>query len=190
MNPWGWGAPIVAYFNLNRINVVKPAFGGTSSRSFYAGFFWRICGRKSRRAMSSSFMFGANDNGGAAGNGALRGTGAETESIERGGKTETVHTFGWYLRQFVKEVREQGATPILCSLTPRKAWTDDGRFRRDTHHACCLDFRSRAGDRCAVQLIFTNIIARKYETLGPAKVGYAFRAFVCERLHTGWMAQL
>src|SRR5206468_4477826 len=32
---------------------------------------------------------------------------------------------------FVKETREQGATPIICSLTPRKNWTGDGHFRRD-----------------------------------------------------------
>ena len=79
-------------------------------------------------------QFGANDNGG---RGALKGAGSETETNTANGRVEIVHTFGWYLRQFVREAREQGATPILCSLTPRKNWTDDGHFRRDnaTHVA-------------------------------------------------------
>src|SRR3984957_5337775 len=38
---WGWGAPFPAYFDLTKINVVNRAFGGTSSRTFYNGFFWK-----------------------------------------------------------------------------------------------------------------------------------------------------
>ena len=51
---------------------------------------------------------------------------------------EIVHSFGWYLKQYVAETRAQGATPIICSLTPRKAWSADGKqFKRDngTHAA-------------------------------------------------------
>lgn len=56
-------------------------------------------------------QFGANDNGDANGKGALKGTGDETEVIVKNEMNETVHTFGWYLRQFVKETREQGGAP-------------------------------------------------------------------------------
>ena len=42
-------------------------------------------------------QFGANDNGGATREGRTRGTGEETSRK----KDETVHTFGWYLQQFV-----------------------------------------------------------------------------------------
>src|SRR6185437_7329176 len=108
LNQWGWGAPIVAYFNLDKINVVNRAFGGTSSRTFYNGFFWQNLRPQIKKGDFVLLQFGANDNGGASGRGALRGTGPETEDVERNGQTETVHTFGWYLRQFVKETREQG----------------------------------------------------------------------------------
>ena len=42
-------------------------------------------------------QFGANDNDGARGKGALKGVGAETEEVANAGRTETVHTFVWYL---------------------------------------------------------------------------------------------
>ena len=185
MDQWGWGAPIVLYFDLKRINVVNRAFGGTSSRSFYNGFFWQNLRLQIKKGDFVLIQFGANDNGGAAGNGALRGTGAETESIERAGKVETVHTFGWYLQQFVEETRQAGATPILCSLTPRKAWTTDGHFRRDntTHAAWAAQVAMETGTPF-VDLY--ELIALKYETLGPEKVDSLFVPSPAERLHTGW----
>jgi lysophospholipase L1-like esterase len=185
LNQWGWGAPIVAYFDLEKINVVNRAFGGTSSRSFYNGFFWQNLRPQIKKGDFVLLQFGANDNGGAAGKGALRGAGAETESIERAGKTEIVHTFGWYLRQFAKETREQGATPIICSLTPRKAWTGDGHFRRDnaTHVAWAAEAAKEAG---APFIDLYELIALKYESLGPGKVDSLYVPLPTEGLHTGW----
>ena len=135
---WGWGAPIVAYFDPAKINVVNRAFGGTSSRSFYTGFFWQNMRPLIKKGDFVMMQFGANDNGGAKGKGALKGVGPATEDIVKDGKTETVHTFGWYLRQYVKETRAQGATPIICSLTPRENWTDDRPFSSRQYHSCCL----------------------------------------------------
>lgn len=185
MNQWGWGAPIVAYFDLAKINVVNRAFGGTSSRTFYSGFFWQNLRPQIRKGDFVLLQFGANDNGGASGKGALRGTGDEVERIERDGQTETVHTFGWYLKQFVKETREQGGTAIICSLTPRKAWTNDGRFRRDntTHVAWAAEV---AKETRAPYVDLYELIAQKYESLGPEKVDALFEPAPSERLHTGW----
>jgi lysophospholipase L1-like esterase len=182
---WGWGAPIVAYFDLEKINVVNRAFGGTSSRSFYSGFFWRHLRPQIKKGDFVLLQFGANDNGGSAGNGALKGIGEETESIERAGKTETVHTFGWYLQQFVKETREQGGSPIICSLTPRKAWTSDGHFRRDntTHVAWAAEVAMKVN---APFVDLYELSARRYETLGPEKVDSLYVPAPTERLHTGW----
>ncbi len=44
---WGWGAPLPAFFDATKINVVNRAFGGTSSRTFYSGFY--ACGRLGTR---------------------------------------------------------------------------------------------------------------------------------------------
>jgi len=42
-----------------------------------------------------------------------------------------VYSFGWYLKKFIQDVREKGATPILVSLTPRNEWTDGKIERRN-----------------------------------------------------------
>jgi lysophospholipase L1-like esterase len=185
MDQWGWGAPLVAYFDLGRINVINRAYGGTSSRSFYTGFFWRNLRPQIRKGDFVLMQFGANDNGGPAGRVSLGGTGEEIERVEQDGKAETVHTFGWYLRQLVEETRGQGATAIICSLTPRKAWTSDGHFRRDntTHAAWAAEI---AKETNAPFVDLYELIARKYESLGPEKVDSLFAPSAAERLHTGW----
>ena len=47
------------------------------------------------------------------------------------GQYEVVYSFGWYLRKFIDDVREKGATPILVSLTPRNEWPGGKIERRD-----------------------------------------------------------
>ena len=185
MEQWGWGAPIVMYFNLDKINVVNRSFGGTSSRSFYSGFFWQNLRPLIKKGDFVILQFVANDNGGSKGKGALKGGGPETEDVTRNDKTETVHTFGWYLQQFVKEIREQGGTPIICSLTPRKNWTSDGHFRRDntTHVAWAAEVAKTTGTPF-VDLY--ELIARKYESLGQEKVAALYVPSPKENLHTGW----
>ncbi len=182
LGQWGWGAPMVADFDLKKINVVNRAFGGTSSRSFYGGFFWQNLKPQIQKGDFLMLQFGANDNGA---RGALKGIGAETQEVVAAGKTETVHSFGWYLQQFVKETREQGGTPIICSLTPRKAWTADGHFRRDnTTHVAWAAQVAKANDAPFVDLY--ELIARKYESLGREEVDKLYVPSPTERLHTGW----
>lgn len=184
-NQWGWGAPIVAYFDLKKINVVNRAFGGTSSRSFYTGFFWQNLKPQIKKGDFVIMQFGANDGGGARGKGSLSGVGVETREISRNGKTEIVHTFGWYLRQFVRETREQGATPIICSLTPRKNWTADGHFRRDnTTYVAWAAEVAKEEDVSFVNLY--ELIARKYESLERERVNSLYVPSPQEHLHTGW----
>ena len=185
MNQWGWGAPIVAYFDLDKINVVNRAFGGTSSRTFYNGFFWRNLRPQIRKGDFVLLQFGANDNGGANGKGALKGIGPETETISRNGTNELVHTFGWYLRQFVNETRDQGATPIICSLTPRKNWMPDGHFRSEnSNHAIWAAQVAKEMDAPFVDL--HELIARRYDVLGQEKVDALYVPSPREQLHTGW----
>jgi hypothetical protein len=105
--------------------------------------------------------------------------------VGRAGKSEIVHTFGWYLQQFVRETREQGATPFICSLTPRKAWTADGHFRRDNAtHASWAAEAAKQTNAPFVDLY--ELIARQYEPLGPEKVDSLYVPSPTERLHTGW----
>ena len=123
-------------------------------------------------------QFGANDNGG---KGALKGTGEETQEAEG----TVVHTFGWYLRQYVKEAREKGAVPVICSLTPRKSLGADGHFQRanSTHVAWAAEVAKEQG----VPFVdLYELIARQHEKLGAAKVDLLYVPTPTEKLHPGW----
>lgn len=172
---WGWGAPITAYFDLSRINVVNRALGGASSRSFYRDL-WKDVQSRLKRGDFVMIQFGANDHGGARGKGALNGIGEETEMNNE----ETVHTFGWYLRQYVEETRKAGATPIICSLTPRKGWGGDGKFARGGGHAEWAEQVAKATNTPFVPL--NEIIGRRYDELGREKVETLYK----DNIHTNW----
>lgn len=173
LNQWGWGAPLTAYFDPKKVNLVNRAWGGTSSRSFYEGWYWKLLKPEIRKGDIVMLQFGANDNARAS----LPGTGEETEG--------NLHTFGWYLRRYVEEVRTAGANVIICSLTPRKAWTPENTFVRDnTTHAAWAAQVAKETKTPFVDLY--ELIARRYEALGPAKVDGLYVPSPTERLHTGW----
>jgi lysophospholipase L1-like esterase len=106
--------------------------------------------------------------------GSLPGTGDQTLEVENQftHQTELVHTFGWYLRKYVEDVRAKGATPILCSLVPRKIWVD-GRIRRNTD--TYRGWTEAVAKEEHVSFIDLNeIIARRYDALGEAAVDPLF----------------
>ena len=74
-------------------------------------------------------QFGHNDGGrldGAIAMAALRlkATATKRKTSKTDGKTETVHSFGWYLRRYISDAKAKGATPIVLSLIPRNDWKD------------------------------------------------------------------
>ena len=81
---------------------------------------------------------------------------------------EVVHTFGWYLRKFVEDARAKGATPIVCSLIPRKIW-EDGKIVRNTdgYGGWAAEV---ARQEHAPFVDLNEIIARRYDALGEEKV--------------------
>jgi lysophospholipase L1-like esterase len=98
----------------------------------------------------------------------LPGVGDEVREIFNPitGRHEVVHTYGWYLRQFVAETRSKGATPILCSLVPRKVWIA-GKIRREDYAKWAAEVAKSEG---VPFLNLNDIIALRYEQLGSEKV--------------------
>ena len=102
-------------------------------------------------------QFGHNDGGplddAARARGTLHGVGDETREIDNpiARQNETVHTYGWYLKQFIADARAKGATPIMCTLIPRKIWKD-GKIVAQRRYLCrmgaagCSE-RTHAADR-------------------------------------------
>ena len=171
---WGWGHTIADYFDPAKVNLVNRAAGGTSSRSFYAGQWPGILAN----VKAGDFVimqFGHNDNNGVfTGTGgyraSLNGSGDETQQVPnaRTGQPETVHSFGWYLKQYVAETRAKGATPVICSLIPRKLWAPDGLIMR--HNENYFDYTAFAADVAKSEKVayvdLHEIVARKYDELG------------------------
>ncbi|WUR14533.1 rhamnogalacturonan acetylesterase [[Empedobacter] haloabium] len=133
---WGWGRPIADYFDPARINVVNRAVGGLSSRTYLTSGHWQRTLAFVKRGDVVIMQFGHNDaspvNDDRRARGTLRGTGEESDTIDNllTGQRETVHTYGWYLRRFIADIRARGATAIVCSPVPFKRWDADGRTRR------------------------------------------------------------
>jgi len=173
-NQMGWGEPIVAYFNTSKINVVNRAIGGRSSRTYITEGHWAETLALIKPGDVVLIQFGHNDGGliddPERARASLPGVGDETKEIDNPilKKHETVHTFGWYLTQYVNDTRAKGATPIVCSLIPRKIWKD-GKIVRGT--ASYGGWAREVAEKQHIGFIDLNeITARKYDALGEAAV--------------------
>ncbi len=170
---WGWGEPIVDFFDTSKINVVNRAVGGLSSRTYFTGY-WDQTLALIKPGDFVIMQFGHNDSGplddAARARGTLRGVGDETKEVENPitGKHEVVHTYGWYLKRFIADARAKGATPIVCTLIPRKIWKDGKIVRNGDTYAGWA--RAVAVSEQAPLIDLNEIIARQYDALGPERV--------------------
>jgi len=181
---WGWGDFIGAHFDLEKLNVVNRALGGTSSRTFY-NHQWPAVLAMVKEGDFVMMQFGHNDNAAlndtTRARGTIKGIGDETEEIDNQltKKHEVVHSYGWYLRQFIAETRAKGATPIICSQVPRKTWKDGKVVRSKDGYAGWAEQVARAEGVAFVDL--NELIARRYDELGPGAVE---PLFADEHTHT------
>jgi lysophospholipase L1-like esterase len=171
---WGWGEPLVDYFDPSKINVVNRAIGGRSSRTYITEGHWDDTLALMKSGDIVLFQFGHNDSGPlddtARARGTLRGVGAETQEIENPilHKHETVHTYGWYMRKYVDDTVAKGAIPVICSPIPRKIWQDGKVVRNSDNYGGWA--RQVADEKHVAFIDLDEIIARRYDALGEAKV--------------------
>lgn len=179
----GWGEVIGEHFDRARINVVNYARGGRSSRTFQTEGLWDRVLSAVRPGDFVLIQFGHNDGGElfrtTRPRASLPGVAEDTQDgvVELTGRSETVHTFGWYLRKYVSDARARQATPIVCSLVPRDAWKD-GKIVRDDRAAWARQVAQSTG---AAFLDINAAVARRYEQMGPDAV-HAF--FPGDHTHT------
>jgi len=175
-NQWGWGEPIAAYFDPSKMTVLNRARGGRSSRTFLTEGLWDQILSAMKPGDFVLIQFGHNDGGAlnddSRARGTIRGTGDEVEEIDNllTKKHEVVHSYGWYLRKYVADAKTRGGTPIICSPIPRKIWKD-GRIVRDPFARWAEDIAKK--ERVAF-VDLNEIIARRYDALGEAKVESLF----------------
>jgi rhamnogalacturonan acetylesterase len=172
---WGWGDFLGEHIDATRVAVENHALGGRSSRTFRTEGHWAEVLERVRPGDYVLIQFGHND--GIAPDdprrprGTLRGTGAETYEIvhPHTGEPETVHTYGHYLREYIRETRDRGATPIVLSPVPRNMWNQDGTLERD-RLGYPLWARQVAEEEGAPFIDLHERVARRYEAEGPGAV--------------------
>lgn len=134
---WGWGDPIVQFFDTSKINIENHALGGTSSRTYRTKGLWDEVMRTIQPGDYVLMQFGHNDagplNDTIRARGTIHGIGEEMEEIDNllTGIHETVHTYGWYIRRYIIETREKGAIPVVMSPIPRNDWNEGKVPRND-----------------------------------------------------------
>lgn len=191
---WGWGSVFDQYFDPAKAEVSNHAIGGRSSRTF------RTQGRYDKIVDVLKpgdyvlIQFGHNDGGPMAtgrARASIKGNGEETREVtlEATGEQEIVHSFGWYIRQDIKEAKARGAIPVVCSLVPR-AMVKDGKAGRNSGDYA-LWAKQAAQDEGAAFIDLNEIAARHYDeiaALHPDETGDSksimAKYFVKDHTHT------
>jgi lysophospholipase L1-like esterase len=169
-------------------NVVNRAIGGLSSRTFLTQGHWERALTLIKPGDWVLIQFGHNDagplNDNSRARGTIKGVGVESEVIDNllTGARETVHTYGWYLRRYVRDARERGAIPVVCTLVPRKTWKD-GRIVRSAPDDYADWAAQVAAEEGALLIDLNELVAARYDELGPEAVNLLFAD---AHTHTSW----
>ena len=132
---WGWASQAQTVFDESKITLFNAARAGRSTRSFLREGLWDEVYNSLQPGDFVTIQFGHNDIcpiTDQKARGVIPGT-RDTCHVYKldNGQYEVVYSFGWYLKKFIDDVREKGATPILVSLTPRNEWPGGRVERRD-----------------------------------------------------------
>jgi len=181
----GWGEEMAQFFDPQKINVVNEAIGGRSSRTFQAEGRWDGVLALMKQGDYAIVQFGHNDAGAINDNfrarASIPGVGEQSQEIDNmlTHKHEVVHTFGWYMRKYVTDVKARGATPIVMSLVPRYGWKD-GHIVRASGNSWGGWAQQAAAATGAAFVDDNEIIAEGLDALGPDK---ALPLFADGKLH-------
>jgi lysophospholipase L1-like esterase len=191
----GWGDHLAALFDTSRINVANRARAGRSSRSYYDEGLWDAVLAQMKPGDFVLIQMGHNDGGSgpdgvardAKRRSSIKGIGDETVEVPitkpfstgpfAGKTTETVHTYGWYLRKYIADTRAKGATPILLTVTIRNIWTAgaDGQAGQIERDMGFRDFETQIAKAEHVPLAdMATLEADSLQQLGPEKTALLF----------------
>ena len=168
----GWGDPIGAYFDAARIRVMNRARGGRSSRTYLTEGLWKEVLDQMQPGDFVLMQFGHNDGGSprTSYRASLKGNSDEAQTFTnpQSNKEESIHSFGWYLRQYISDTKAKGATPIVLSLIPRNDWKDGKVQRAFPGYGQDASDAAKQGEALFVDL--NAITADKYDAMGEAAV--------------------
>ncbi|WP_211166309.1 rhamnogalacturonan acetylesterase [Mucilaginibacter robiniae] len=182
---WGWGTMIKSLFDTSRINISNNAMAGRSTRTFVKEGRWHKVDSLLKPGDFVMMQFGHNegsvpDTTKAGYRGVLKGTGDEVKELTwPNGTHETVHSYGWYIRQFIRDVKAKHATPVVLSMIPRNEFREGKVLRADKDYG--LWAREVAQQEGAYFVDLNQITADKYDQWGADSVK---RFFPGDHTHT------
>lgn len=170
----GWGEMIGELFDTAQISISNQAMAGRSTRTFIKEGRWDKVMSTIKPGDYLIMQFGHNegsrpDTSKQGYRGVLRGTGEDSVQLTwKDGTIETVHSYGWYLRKFVREAKSKGAVPIICSMIPRKEFADGKVKRADKDFG---KWAKEVAESEGVYFVDLNAItADKYDAMGEEEV--------------------
>ena len=173
---WGWGSLAKTVFDTLKITVSNQAIPGRSTRKFLNDGRWERVYNSLQPGDFVLLQFGHNDIGdmtskkGRAVIASAQDT-CHVYQIEDDGRYELIYSFGWYLKKFIDDVREKGATPVLLSLTPRNEWPNGKIERRDDSYGRWYrDVVAETGvDFVDIHNISADFLDKKFASKDPEK---------------------
>jgi lysophospholipase L1-like esterase len=180
----GWGDHLANYFDTAKINVANRARAGRSARSYIDEGLWEKTLAEVKAGDYVMLQWGHNDGGDLGGDkprGDLRGDGDASQDVAQtfgpmAGKTETIHTYGWYNRKYVADIEAKGATPMFLSMTIRDIWTADAsgaqRIERETNYNGVM--KKIADEDHLAYIDMATVEADRLETTGMEKAKLLF----------------
>jgi rhamnogalacturonan acetylesterase len=187
---WGWGSVIAPHFDTQRLAIQNHAIGGRSSRTFLTDGRWEKILNNLKTGDWVIMQFGHNDAGAlddtSRARGTIRGISDSSKEIYNPIRKvkETVYSYGWYMRKYVKEAKAKGAIPIICSLVPRNDWDKEGKKIKLSTDSYALWAQQIAEQEGAFFIDLNKNIATAYEALGKEAVLKQF--FPKDHTHTDY----
>jgi rhamnogalacturonan acetylesterase len=173
--PWGYGAELIPMFDPAKIHVYNEGKGGRSSRGYREEGLWQSLLSRMEPGDWVLMQFGHND----AANSqnypdriSGKGNGDELSEVKAPGGMKQVHSYGWYLRQYVQDAAEKGVKVVILSPVPRNQWAD-GKIRRgfDGYVQWAAEAAKASG---AFYVDLNALAADRYDVLGQQAADQMF----------------
>lgn len=185
----GWAGVFADYFT-EAVSIDNRARGGRSTRTFISEGLWQKLIDDVKAGDIVLIQFGHNDAGLINDPKRARGSLASIDFADKDhtsnsininqltidnlqtGQTETVYSFGHYIRQMVEDVKAKQATPILMSLTARNVWQGDSIERGSGQYSYWS--YQLAWQLNTAFIDVTNAVADQLEAMGKAKTALLY----------------
>ena len=188
----GWGDHFAHYFDTSKINIANRAMAGRSSRSYFNEARWANVLAEMKPGDFVLIQMGHNDGGttnpetDTKARASIKGIGDETVQVPlpkpfttgpiAGQTTETIHTYGWYIRKYIADTRAKKATPILLTLTIRNIWINDADGKLNIERDMGFrDYEYQLASQEQVPIIdLATVEADRLDALGQEKTALLF----------------